>query len=378
MIYLDNGATSFPKPEKVYNAHNFGFRNYGANPGRGGHSLSRECARVIFRTREKIRRFISAQDSAEISFTLNTTEALNQGILGIVSEGDHVVLSQLEHNSVWRPVEWLRTNKNIEVDFCEHDDKGYINIEHLRKQIKENTKLIIINHCSNVFGTLQNVKEIGRLTREKGVLLLVDAAQSLGFEHIDVQEMNIDMLAFAGHKGLLGPMGTGGLYVRKDISLSPIKTGGTGSMSESPSVPDKGPERYESGTMNTAGLYALGAGIDYINELGIEKIKEHKLSLVKKIFEGLEGIVDFYGPSYGEPRGGVVSFNIGSMASTDVAYILDTAYNIGVRAGLHCSPLAHNFFGTLEQGTIRVTPGIFNTEEHIAQLIKAIKEIKES
>jgi selenocysteine lyase/cysteine desulfurase len=186
------------------------------------------------------------------------------------------------------------------------------------------------------------------------------------------------MLAFAGHKGLLGPMGTGGLYIKGDIILNPLKTGGTGSKSESPEVPAKGPERYESGTMNTAGIFALGAGIDFINKQGLDNIKKHKLFLIREIMEGLEGIVEFYGPKTTKRRGAVLSFNLGDMASTEVAFILDTVYNIAVRAGLHCSPLAHNFFSTLEQGTIRVTPGIFNTIEEIEILIKAIKEIRES
>lgn len=378
MIYLDNGATSFPKPEEVYKAHDYGFRNFGANPGRGGHNLSRECARVIFKTREKIRNFINAKDSAEISFASNTTDALNQAILGSVSEGDHIILSRLEHNSVWRPAEWLKKNKRVEYDFCKHDRKGYINLKYLEEQIKENTKLIIVNHCSNVFGTMQDIREIGKIARNKGVLLLVDGAQSMGFEKIDVQEMCIDMLAFAGHKGLLGPMGTGGLYVDRKITLKPIKTGGTGSLSESPWVPEKGPERYESGTMNTAGIYALGIGVDYITNYGIENIRSHKLALVERMYKDLEGYVSFYGPNYRENRGGVISLNIGDMSSVDVAYILDTVYGVAVRAGLHCSPLAHTFFGTLEQGTVRISPGIFNTEEDIKYLVKAIKEIKES
>ncbi|SHJ77692.1 cysteine desulfurase family protein [Anaerobranca californiensis DSM 14826] len=378
MIYLDNGATSFPKPEEVYKAHDYGFRNYGANPGRGGHSLARECARVIYNTREKIREFINAKNTREIVFTSNTTEALNQGIFGAVSEGDHIIISKLEHNSVWRPVEWLRKNLRIELDFCEHDKEGYIILEDLERKIKSNTKLVVINHCSNVFGTMQNLSAIGEITRRKGVLLLVDGAQSLGFEEIDVQKMGIDMLAFAGHKGLLGPMGTGGLYIREDILLKPLKTGGTGSKSESPEVPAIGPERYESGTMNTAGIYALGVGIDFIKEQGLRKIKAHKIALINRLIDGLEGIVTFYGPQTLENKGPVISFNVGEMASTEVAFILDTVYNIAVRAGLHCSPLAHKFFGTLEQGTIRVTPGIFNTLEEIDVLINAIKEIRES
>lgn len=378
MVYLDNGATSFPKPEEVYQAHDYAFRNFGANPGRGGHQLSRECARIIYKTREKVKKIINAKDSSEISFHSNTTDALNQAILGCISEGDHVLISRLEHNSVWRPMEWLKTNKRVEYDFCKHDSKGYIDTKYLKEQIKNNTKLIVVNHCSNVFGTMQDIYEIGRVARKNGVYLLVDGAQSLGFESIDVQEMCIDMLAFAGHKDLLGPMGTGGLYLDRTIKLDPIKIGGTGSLSESSMVPEKGPERYESGTMNTAGIYALGVGIDYITKKGIENIRNHKLGLVERIYKDLDGVVSFYGPNYNERRGGVVSLNIDDLSSVDVAYILDTVYGIEVRAGLHCSPLAHKFFGTLEQGTVRVSPGIFNTEEDVKLLVKAIKEIKES
>lgn len=378
MIYLDNAATSFPKPEQVYKAHDYAFRNFGANPGRGGHSLARDCARVIFKTREKIKNFINAKDSGEISFTASTTEALNQAILGSVKEGDHVILSRLEHNSVWRPLEWFKKNRNGELDYCVHDDKGYIDLEKLRDSIKANTKLVVINHCSNVFGTIQDIKSIGEITKEKGVLLLVDGAQSMGFTPIDVQEMCIDMLAFAGHKGLLGPMGTGGLYVNKSLALEPIKIGGTGSMSESPTVPQKGPERYESGTIDTPGIYSLGAGIDYITAYKIDQIRKHKLNLIEKIYSGLDGIVNFYGPGIEDLRGAVVSFNINDMSSVEVAYKLDACYQIAVRAGLHCSPLAHNLFGTLKQGTIRISPGIYSTEDDINRLIEAIKEIKES
>ncbi|QNO15010.1 aminotransferase class V-fold PLP-dependent enzyme [Alkalicella caledoniensis] len=376
MIYLDNGATSYPKPEEVYKAHDYAFRKFGANPGRGGHTLARECARVIYKTREKMAEFINAKDSREISFTSNTTEALNQMLLGVIKEGDHVITSQLEHNSVWRPLEWLKENKRIKIDLCKHDEEGFIDIEDMERKINKNTKLIIINHCSNVFGCIQDIEQIGNLAKRKGVYLAVDGAQSLGYEKIDVQNMNIDMLAFAGHKGLLGPFGVGGMYVKKDVLLEPIKTGGTGSISESPDMPEQGPDRYESGTMNTPGIYSLGASLDYISEKGVDNIKKHKMKLVDKLIKEIGGYVTIYGPKELEKRGPVVSFNIDDKYSSDVAFILDTVYGIAVRAGLHCSPLAHKCFNTLEQGTVRVTPGLFNTEGEIDTLITAIKEIK--
>lgn len=376
MIYLDNGATSFPKPEKVYVAHDYAMRTYGANPGRGGHGLSRECARVIYKVREKLSKFINAKDSREIAFSSNATEALNQILLGTIQEGDHVITSQLEHNSVWRPLEWLKKERKIQVDLCKHNNEGYIDIKILEEMINEKTKIIVINHCSNVFGCIQEIEKIGAIAKKHGVLLAVDGAQSMGFEKIDVQAMNIDLLGFAGHKSLLGPLGTGGMYINKDLTLVPLKTGGTGSSSESPVMPEKGPERYESGTMNTPGIYSLGKALDYIDEVGLEKIRKHKMELVKRLLDGLDGIAEVYGPKGIEKRGPVVSFNIPGKSSTDIAFILDNIYGIAVRAGLHCSPSAHQCFNTLEQGTVRVTPGFFNTEEEIDELIKAIIEIK--
>ncbi len=375
LIYLDNGATSFPKPESVYNAHDYALRNYGANPGRGGHSLARECARVIYKTREKIAEFINAKDSSEISFSQNATEAINQGLLGLLKENDHVITSQLEHNSVWRPLNWLKRNRNIQIDLCNHLENGLIDVEHLISLIKPNTKILVINHCSNVFGCMQDIELLGKVTRQNNIVFLVDGAQSLGFEKIDVQRANVDILAFAGHKGLLGPSGTGGLYVNKNIILEPLKTGGTGTKSEELFVSTTGPERYESGTMNTAGIYALGAGLDYIKEIGIDTIKQHKIDLLKRLYNGIGDITCFYGDTSGD-IGPVISFNIGELDSTDVAFILDTVYGIAVRAGLHCSPLAHKCFNTLEQGTIRVSPGIFNTNSDIDKLITAVIEIK--
>ncbi|WP_353893284.1 aminotransferase class V-fold PLP-dependent enzyme [Proteinivorax hydrogeniformans] len=374
MIYLDNAATTFPKPESVYKAHDYALRNYGANPGRGGHSYSREAAKAIFIVREKLAEFLGANSSSQIIFSSSATEAMSTILFGSLRKGDHVVTTQLEHNAVWRPLNYLKENKGVEVSYCNHIDASYIDLNDLKNKLKQNTKLVIINHVSNVFGVEQDIEAINKVVKENSnAKLVVDGAQSAGTHKVNVNSLDIDAFIFAGHKSLYGPVGTGGFYLKKDWILEPLKIGGTGSNSENMGVPKSGPERYESGTANTPGIWALGAGIDFINEKGIENIFQHKIQLSHLLIEGLR---DLEAKTYYNKNSTVTSFNIENLDSTEVAFILDDLHNIIVRAGLHCSPIAHKNFNTAKQGTIRVSPGYFNTKEEIEILLEAVKELK--
>ncbi|AZR74295.1 cysteine desulfurase [Anoxybacter fermentans] len=377
MIYLDNAATSWPKPEKVYQKMDQFFRKYGANPGRAGHKMAAYAGREIFEVREKLAEFFGAKDSSEIIFTSNATHSLNLGIRGVVEKGDHVITSCLEHNSVIRPLKELERNGIIELSIIGLTESGDLDFDSLKKAIKENTKLIVMTHGSNVTGHIFDIGKIAKLAKEKGVLVMIDAAQTAGILPINLQELPIDMMAFPGHKSLYGPPGTGGLYIRKGIKINPIFAGGTGSKSEELYQPEVWPDKFESGTLNSVGIVGLGAGLDFIKKEGLEQIWEHEYYLTQKFMEGLLSIdkVKVYGPELGKIRTPVVSFNIGEESSSEVGYILDQVFDIAVRSGLHCSPLAHQTIGTFEQGTVRVSFGYFNNIKDVEETLKAIEEI---
>lgn len=378
MIYLDNAATSFPKPENVYKDMDACFREYGANPGRAGHKLALKAGRAIFETRELLCELFNISNPMRIIFTSNATDSLNLAIKGVLKEGDHVITSSMEHNSVIRPIKAME-EYGVESTIVQCKKDGSIEIEDIKKSIKENTRLIAITHASNVCGTIMPIEEIGKITAEKGILFLVDAAQSAGIYDIDVEKMNIDLLAFPGHKGLMGPQGTGGLYIKEGIHIKQMKEGGTGSQSESLLQPDIIPDKYESGTPNTPGIVGLGAGIRYILEKGIENIRKHEEDLTEYMLKELIGIkkVKIYGTQNSKKQASVISLNIGELDSSEVSYILDQAFDIAVRSGLHCSPLSHKTLGTLEQGTVRFSIGCFNTKSDIDKAIEAIKKISE-
>ena len=376
MIYLDNAATSFPKPERVYVEMDKCMRQYCANPGRSGHRLALEAGRAIFRTRERLCRLFNIENPMQVVFTSNATEALNLGIKGLLREGDHVVTTSMEHNSVARPLTALKA-KGVSVTYVGCDSKGYLDPRDIERAIKKNTALIVMTHASNVTGTLMPVNEVGCIAKERGIPFMLDAAQTAGIYDIDVKNMNIDMLAFPGHKGLMGPQGTGGLYISESLDVLQMKEGGTGSRSEELEQPVVVPDRYESGTPNTAGIVGLGAGVGFILEKGTAAIREHEEELTAMLLQGLGQIkgVKIYGPANPRFQAGVVSINIGDGDSGEISYILDRSYDIATRSGLHCSPLAHRTIGTFDQGTVRFSVGYFNTRKDIEAALRAVEEI---
>lgn len=376
LIYLDNAATSYPKPENVYNAMIDHMKNAGANPGRSGHRLSLEAGRAILKTRELIGTLFNIDNPMQIIFTSNATDSLNLAIKGVLKKGDHVITSTMEHNSVLRPITALE-KIGVENTIIQCNAEGVIDPEDIKRAIRSNTKLIALTHGSNVTGTLMPIEAVGRIAKEAGVLFLVDAAQTAGIYEIDVNKLNIDLLGVPGHKGLMGPQGTGILYIREGLDVLHFKEGGTGSKSEELTQPEMLPDRYESGTANTPGIVGLGAGIEFILKEGIEKIRNHEKELTQYFIEALAQIeqVKVYGPKDSEKQGAVISINIGEEDSSEIAFVLDQAFNIAVRSGLHCAPLAHKTIGSFEQGTVRFSIGYFNTKEDIDRAVEAIKEI---
>lgn len=375
MIYLDNAATSFPKPEQVCNEMINCMKNYCANPGRSSHKMAIEADMKIMETREAIARLFNMENPLNIIFTKNATEALNIGIKGLLKSGDHVISTTIEHNSVLRPLNAMSKN-NVEVTFLDVSKEGYIDILEIRKHIRKETKAIIINHASNVLGTVQDINAIGQLARDHGIIFMVDASQSAGSIQIDVKLDNIDIMAFPGHKGLLGPQGTGGLYISDSINLNEFTQGGTGSNSNSMEQPDFLPDKFESGTLNTPGISGLCEGIKFIEKIGLENIHKYEMSLIKCLFEELDKLkyVKVYGTKDCSNRSSVVSLNIEGFESSEVGYQLNES-GIAVRTGYHCAPLIHDIIGTKNMGTIRVSPGYFNTFEDIYAIVAAIKNI---
>lgn len=377
MIYFDNAATSWPKPEEVYREVEKVLRNCG-NPGRGGHKMALESGRVIFEARQEICSIFNIKDPMRVVFTSNTTEALNIALKGILKEGDHVITSSMEHNSMIRPLMALK-GKGIEVTIVKANEEGKIDPEDIKEAITKKTKMIAITHASNVTGTIMPIEEIGNIAREMNLIFLVDAAQTVGVLPIDVEKQNIDLLAFPGHKGLYGPQGTGGLYVRKSIEILPLEEGGTGSKSESMYQPDLMPDKLESGTPNTPGIAGLKEGVKFVKSVGIKNIYQQEKRLTKILIEGLKEIkgVKIYGPQKVEERVGVVSITLKDSDVGEISYILDRDFDIATRAGLHCAPLAHSTIGTLKTGTLRFGIGYFNTEEEVEKAVKAIEIISQ-
>ena len=375
LVYLDNAATSFPKPESVYAAVNKALRESCGNPGRSGHRISLSAGRIIDEARMLCARLFHAQSPENIIFTNNTTTALNLAIKGTIKPGDHVITSSLEHNSVARPLKFLE-GEGVEVTKIPTDLYSGLDALRIEEAIKPDTRLVVCTHISNVTGTVNDISAIGAVCRDKGVLFLVDAAQSAGTRPIDVQEMRVDMLAFPGHKGLLGPQGTGGLYVRPGTELKTIIQGGTGTSSESLAQPESMPEKFESGTLNTPGLVGLAAGIQFILEIGIERIEQWEAMLTNRLIEGINSIdgVTIVGPGLNANRGSVVSISINKASSADSALMMDAAFNIAVRGGLHCAPDAHRSAGTLESGgTVRISPNYLNSEDDIDRCLSALE-----
>jgi cysteine desulfurase family protein len=377
-IYLDNAATSFPKPEEVYRAMDHFLREVGVSPGRGGHRQGLEAARLVFAAREAVAEFFGIADSSRVVFTHSATEALNLAVTGLLRPGDHVLSTTMEHNSLVRPLH-RAAGQGVEVSWLPADREGFVTPSQVAAALRPATRLVALAHCSNVTGTVQPVAEIGALCRARGVPLLVDAAQSAGSLPIDVVRDGVDLLAAPGHKGLLGPTGTGFLFVAPGIGLEPLLVGGTGSSSASPEQPAELPERFESGTLNAPGIAGLKAGIDFIRETGIETIARRERALVEQLLAGLATVagVTLYGPSDPARRGGVVSFTVADADPSELGYRLSAEYDIAVRTGLHCAPDAHRTIGTFPRGTVRVSPGFFTTETEIECFLQAVQAIIE-
>ncbi len=380
MIYLDNAATTFPKPENVYKAIDKFFREKCANPGRAGHRMSVEAAQEIEKARVVIARFLGVQDTERMVFTFSATDALNMGIKGLLRKGDHVVTSTLEHNSVLRPLDSLEKQGKIDVTRVKNSGDGFINADDIKDAIKVNTKLIVCTHASNVFGTVQPITEIGGIARERDVIFMVDAAQTMGVCGIDVQVQNIDMLAFTGHKGALGPPGSGGLYVGERVELCPWREGGTGFNPQSDSQPVTFPFKLESGTPNSVGIVGLKAGIEFCINEGIDSIRGHERKLATRLLDALKIDDRFvvYGCLDENRKVGIVSINIKGLKPNEVGAILDNSFNIAVRTGLHCAPYLHRESDTFPEGMVRISPGYFNTMEEIEETIIALKEIADT
>ncbi|HSV72312.1 MAG TPA: aminotransferase class V-fold PLP-dependent enzyme [Chthonomonadales bacterium] len=381
MIYLDNAATSWPKPEPVYRAMDGFMRHVGANPGRSGHRLSIQAARVIFETRESLARLFGVDDPLRIVFASNATEALNLVVRGLLRPGDHVITSSMEHNSVMRPLRGLE-EQGVELTVVRCSVDGCVDPRDFEEAIRRNTRLIVMTHASNVVGTLFPVSEVGAIARRHGVLFCVDAAQTAGAYPLCVPSACVDLLAFTGHKSLFGPQGTGGLAVGPGVEkvVEPLIRGGTGSRSDSEHQPDWLPDRYESGTPNAVGLAGLGAGVQFVLSRGVEAIRAHEEELMVRLIEGLRAIpgVTLYGRSNARDQVAVLSFNIAGIAPSEVALRLDEQYDIQCRPGLQCAPIAHRTVGTFPVGTVRVSPGYFTTGEEVDVVVRAVWQIARS
>jgi cysteine desulfurase family protein len=379
LIYLDNAATSYPKPESVYQAVDQALR-MGASPGRGGHQQTLSAERLVFETRELLAEFFNVADSERFIFTANATTAINQALFGLLTAGDRVVTTSLEHNAVTRPLRALQ-DRNIEVVKVAADrDSGIVSADDLKAAcLAAETRLLIINHCSNVYGGLQPIEELGPWCRQHNILFMVDGSQSAGSVPIDFQSLCVDLFAAPGHKSLLGPQGTGLLYVDNKLALVPLIYGGTGANSHSDLPPEELPERLECGTLNLPGLAGLKAALEFVTQTGVTKIRKHEYQLLKYLLQGLRQINDviLYGPDDLKQRGGAVSFNLRQRDPAEIGYILDQVDQISVRVGLQCAPDAHRTIGTYPQGTVRVSPGYFTTESELDKFLLAIKRISQ-
>ena len=378
LIYLDNAATSFPKPEDVYVFMDRFFRKFGVNPGRSGYDLCMEAGSMVEETRKLLAEFFNGKDPDRLCFSYNATDALNLIIFGMLKNGDHAITTTVEHNSVLRPLYHAARDQGVEVDHVRFDNRGFIDPDDIRKKFKKNTKLVVVNHASNVIGTVQSIREIGRRCREHGIHLAVDASQSAGKIPIDIEEMCVDVVAFTGHKSLFGPTGIGGLYVREGIDIRQTRAGGTGVRSAVRTHLEEYPYRLEYGTINVLGVAGLRAGIQWIKQRGIQNIHAYEMKLTGLLVDGLKAInnVSLYCQDDLVDHISVFSFNINGLDAADTGTMLDVDYNIACRTGLHCAPLIHEQLGIDKiHGAVRFGIGPFNTEEHIRAAIEAVKEI---
>ena len=381
IIYLDNSATSYPKPESVYKFMDSFYREHGVSPGRSGFDAALKAEEMVMNTRKLLTDFFNAgSDNNRLTFSYNASDSLNMIIQGLAAKGDHVITTTLEHNSVLRPLYHLEMDGAIEVSYIPFDAKGFVEPDDIKKAIRKNTKFVIINHCSNVIGTIQPVAEIGKICKEAGVLYIVDTTQSAGSIPVDMQAMGIDVVIFTGHKCLLGPTGIGGSYVKENVPVRHTRFGGTGVRSAQMTHPEEFPYRLECGTLNLIGIAGLNAGVKWILENGMESVHKKEMLLFDKLWKGIKDIdnVITYCADSIENHNPIISFNIKGFDSLDVGTMLDVDYNIACRTGLQCAPRVHMGIGTDKiHGTVRLSIGPFNTEEHIDIAVNAVKEIAE-
>jgi len=377
MPYLDNAATSWPKPEAVYDAIDRFSRTIAANPGRSGHRMASAAAQEVERTRALLAELFNAPDHRRIVFTLNCTDSLNLALKGLLKPGDHVLADAMSHNSLIRPLKELE-KQGVEVTVVSPDPAlGVLSTSLLQDALTDRTRLLAITHASNVHGAIQPLRECGAFAKKRGLAFLVDAAQTAGVYPIDVQEDSVDLLAFPGHKSLFGPMGTGGLYVGPGVELKQLREGGTGFASEEEEQPLELPYRYESGTPNAPGIAGLGAGVAHVVERGMDTLRVHEQALTDRLVAGLKEVrgVTLYHASDGVGQAPVISFNVEGWEPGELGVTLDQAFDIQVRSGLHCAPSTHRILGTLPQGTVRASIGSFNTDADIDLLLGAVQEI---
>jgi len=378
LIFLDNGATSYPKPEEVYVFMDAFYRKAGVNPGRSGYDLCLEAGEVVENTRKQLTRFFNGTDPNRLCFGYNSTDALNLALWGLLDEGDHAVTTMVEHNSVLRPLYHLARDRKVELDIVPFDARGFVDPDEIEKRFKPNTKVVAVNHASNVIGTIQPIRNIGRRCRNRGIVFVCDVSQSAGKLPIDIQADSIDVVCFTGHKSLLGPMGVGGLYVREGVEIKQTRAGGTGVRSAQKSHLEEYPYRMEFGTPNLPGIAGLHAGVKWIEARGLNALHRQEMALTEQLVAGLREIpgVKLYCLNDLRDHISVLSFNIEGMDAADVGTMLDVDHNIACRTGLHCAPLVHEHLGTDKiHGAVRFGIGPFNTAEHIDAAIKAVREI---
>lgn len=375
MIYMDNAATTMQKPEEVAEAVVRAMNSIG-NAGRGATEASLSASRIIYDTREKLSRFFNAENPRRIAFTANSTESLNIAIKGTLNPGDHVITTVLEHNSVLRPL-YECQEKGTELTILGCDEKGNISYEEMEKAVKNNTKAIVCTHGSNLTGNLIDIGRVGLIARQYGILLIADASQTAGVFPIDVQKMHIDILCFTGHKGLLGPQGTGGLYVREGLLVRPLLSGGSGVDTYNTHHPQEMPTALEAGTLNGHGIAGLNAAMEYLEEKGIDWIRKKELAYMRQFYKEISMIpqVTVYGDFEAKERCPIVSFNIGDYDSSDVSDELYVTYHIATRPGAHCAPLMHKALGTESQGAVRFSFSHYNTEEEVDLAIQAVRAL---
>jgi cysteine desulfurase/selenocysteine lyase len=377
MIYLDNAATSFPKPESVYQTLDAFARTNLANPGRAGHKMALAAEHALDDCRHLLNQFFHGEGPERFVFTLNATDALNMAFKGVLAEGDHVITTDLEHNSVSRPLQAMCLAKRITLTRVKADSGGTIDPEAISQAITPRTRMIALTHASNVLGTVQPIAEVGQIARDRNLLFLVDAAQTAGVIPIDVREVNIDLLALPGHKSLLGPTGTGALYVGPRAKVSAWREGGTGGDSSSETQPREFPYFLEGGTPNVLGVTGLAAGVKYVTEQGLDRIHAHEVALVERLWRRLDeiGAFEVFGHRDMNRHVGTLSIRTDAVAAPELGGILDQAFDVAVRPGLHCAPYIHRSLGTFPDGTVRVSLGPFNTEAEIDALSRALGEI---